>query len=130
MEPSRAQMDRIVDDHFKFEATDDIDGIMASFADGELRHEIIPSPVGLLHEKRAMADYYKMLFSCAKGDKVTNIRRLYGEDFLVAETLWEGERRMASPSCCPAKAAECASGSSISSPFATARSRLSRHGLT
>ena len=103
MGPSRADMDRIVDDHFKFEATDDIDGVMASFAEGELRHEIIPSPVGLLHEREAMADYDKMLFSCAKGDKVTNIRRLYGEDFLVDETLWEGEQKHGEPFLLPGK---------------------------
>jgi len=94
---SRAEMDQVVDDHFRFEAMDDIDGVMASFAEGDLTHEVIPSPVGILHERRQMADYYRMLFSCAKGDKVTMIRRLYGDDFLVDETLWEGEQMDGKP---------------------------------
>ena len=92
MELSRADMDKVVDDHFRFEATDDIDGVMASFTEGDVTHEIIPSPVGILHERQQMADYYRMLFACAKGDKATTIRRLYGDDFLVDETLWEGEQ--------------------------------------
>lgn len=94
---THAEMDKVVDDHFRFEATDDIDGVMASFADGEVKHEIIPSPVGVLTEKAKMADYYRMLFACAKGDKVTPIRRLYGGDFLIDETLWEGEQMDGKP---------------------------------
>ena len=87
---SHAEMDKVVDDHFRYEATDDIDGVMATFAAGEVTHEIIPSPVGILHERQQMADYYRMLYSCAKGDRATTIRRLYGDDFVVDETLWEG----------------------------------------
>ncbi|MGB3336441.1 MAG: nuclear transport factor 2 family protein [Devosia sp.] len=94
---SHAEMDAVVDDHFRFEATDDIDGVLASFADGALTHEIIPSPVGILHERPQIADYYRMLFGSSKGEKVTNIRRLYGDDFLVDETLWEGEQMDGKP---------------------------------
>ncbi len=100
---SHAEMDKVVDDHFGFEATDDIDGVMASFGEGQLTHEIIPSPVGILHKRQDMADYYRMLFSCAKGDKVTMIRRLYGDDFLVDETLWEGEQMDGKPFLLPGK---------------------------
>jgi hypothetical protein len=66
-----------------------------------------------------MADYYRMLFSCAQGDKVRMIRWLYDDEFLVDETLWEGEQMDGKPFLCPARAAGCASASSISSPFAT-----------
>jgi hypothetical protein len=87
---SHEEMDRVVDDHFRFEATDDLDGVMASFAPGPLRHEIIPSPVGEISARQDIRDYYTMLYGCARGDKATCIRRLYGDDFLVDETLWEG----------------------------------------
>jgi len=100
---SHAEMDKVVDDHFRYEATDDVEGVMGSFAEGELRHEIIPSPVGLLSERAEMANYYRMLFSCARGDNVTNIRRLYGEDFLVDETLWEGEQIDGKPFLLPGR---------------------------
>ena len=105
MELSRAEMDKVVDDHFRFEATDDVEGVLASFADGPLTHEVIPSPVGTLHDRQQMRNYYRMLFSCAKGDRATMIRRLYGEDFLVDETLWEGEQ-MDGHFCSRAKAEE------------------------
>lgn len=100
---SRSEMDKVVGDHFAFEANDDIDGVMESFAEGELMHEIIPSPVGTLHGRQEVADYYRMLFACAKGDKVTNIRRLYGEDFVVDETLWEGNQMDGKPFLLPGK---------------------------
>ena len=87
---SHEEMDRVVDDHFRFEATDDLDGVMASFAPGPLRHEIIPSPIGEISDRQDIRDYYTMLYACAQGDKATCIRRLYGDDFLVDETLWEG----------------------------------------
>jgi ketosteroid isomerase-like protein len=87
---SHEEMDRVVDDHFRFEATDDLDGVMASFAPGPIRHDIIPSPVGQISDREHIRDYYTMLYACARGDKATCIRRLYGDDFLVDETLWEG----------------------------------------
>jgi hypothetical protein len=87
---SHEEMDRVVDDHFRFEATDDLDGVMGSLASGPLRHEIIPSPVGEISDRKDIRDYYTMLYACARGDKATCIRRLYGDDFLVDETLWEG----------------------------------------
>jgi hypothetical protein len=91
MSMSREDMDRVVDDHFRFEATDDLDGVMGSLAEGPLRHEIIPSPFGEVSDRRQIRDYYAMLYKSARGDKATCIRRLYGDDFLIDETLWEGE---------------------------------------
>ena len=88
---SRAEMDRVVDDHFRFEATDDLDGVMASLADGPLRHEIIPSPYGEISDRAAIRNYYATLYRSARGNKATTVRRLYGDDFMVDETLWEGE---------------------------------------
>ncbi len=91
MAMSREEMDRIVDEHFMYEATDDLDGVMSSLADDPVRHEAIPSPVGVLTDRKKIRDYYAMLYACSRGDKVTRIRRLYGDNFMVDETLWEGE---------------------------------------
>ena len=88
---TREEMDKVVDDHFRFEATDDLDGVMASLADGPLRHEIIPSPFGEISDREAIRNYYATLYRSARGEKATTIRRLYGDDFMVDETLWEGE---------------------------------------
>jgi hypothetical protein len=88
---SREDMDRIVDEHFTFEANDDLDGVMSSLTDDNVRHEAIPSPVGELTDRKKIRDYYAMLYAGFRGEKVSNIRRLYGNDFMVDETLWEGE---------------------------------------
>jgi hypothetical protein len=84
-------MDDHVNQHFVYEATDDIDGVVGSFSDGELMHEAVPSPVGPLHDRDQVRGYYEMLFPSVKGASVQPIRRLYGADFLVDETLWTGE---------------------------------------
>ena len=87
---SREQMDRAVNEHFGYEAADDLDGVMASLAD-DVEHEIVPSPVGAQTDKAGIRAYYATLFKALKGDGVTPIIRYYGEDFLIDETLWNGE---------------------------------------
>jgi hypothetical protein len=64
--------------------------VMASLAD-KVEHEVVPSPFGVLHDKQKMRDFYAMLFECARGEGVTPLKRYYGEDFLIDETLWHGE---------------------------------------
>lgn len=87
---TREAMDQAVNDHFGFEAADDLDGVMASIAE-DIEHEIVPSPVGIQHDKSLVRDYYARLFEAVKGAGVTPIRRYYGDDFVVDETLWHGE---------------------------------------
>lgn len=90
MSMTREQMDRAVDMHFGFEAADDLDGVMASLAD-DVEHEVVPSPFGVQHDKAAIRDFYALLFTSLKGEGVTPLKRYYGDDFLVDETLWRGE---------------------------------------
>jgi ketosteroid isomerase-like protein len=106
---TREEMDKVVDDHFRFEATDDIDGVMGSFvSDGEITHEGVPSPFGILHDRARIREFYDMVFSSAQGEKATMIRRLYGDDFLVDETLWEGEQYDGKPFLLPGKSGHMA----------------------
>ena len=66
MSMTREDMDRAVNEHFGFEAADDLDGVMASLA-GEVEHEIVPSPVGVQHDKANVHAYYSMLFKVGEG---------------------------------------------------------------
>jgi hypothetical protein len=86
---NRQQMDELINRHFGFEAADDVDGVVASLAD-EVRHEVVPSPVGQQTDKAGIRAFYKMLFADLKGEGVRPLRRLYGEDFVVDEALWSG----------------------------------------
>ena len=86
---TRQQMDQLIDEHFGFEARDDVAGVLATLAD-EVRHEVVPSPFGEQTDKKGIRQFYRMLFADLKGERVTPLRRLYGEDFVVDETLWQG----------------------------------------
>ena len=87
MTPQR--MDQIINQHFAYEATDDVDGVVGSLAE-EVVHEVVPSPMGAQTDRAGIREFYKMLFSDLKGEGVTPLRRLYGKDFVVDETMWHG----------------------------------------
>jgi len=93
------QLDRIIDDHFMFEATDNLDGVMGSLADSVV-HEVVPSPVGAQTDKGGIRAYYTRLFENVSGESVTPIKRYYGDDFVVDETLWNGTFKDGAPFLC------------------------------
>ena len=102
---TREEMDQAVNEHFGFEATDNVDGVMETLTD-DAEHEVIPSPVGVLHDPAKQRAYYEMLFSCLQGESATPIRRLYGDDFMVDETLWKGHISDGRPFLCEGKSGE------------------------
>jgi SnoaL-like domain len=87
MTPQR--MDEIINQHFLYEATDDVAGVVGSLAD-KVEHEIVPSPMGMQTDRAKIASFYQMLFADLKGERVTPLRRLYGKDFVIDESLWHG----------------------------------------
>lgn len=102
MSLTHEQMDEIVNQHFNYEATDDVDGVMGSLTD-DAEHEVIPSPVGALSDQTKIRAYYEMLFGDVKGESVTPLRRLYGEDFIIDETIWHGHFEDGHPFLCDGK---------------------------
>lgn len=90
MHMSREDMDKAINEHFGYEAADDLDGVMASLAD-KIEHEVVPSRVGILHEKSEVRAFYASLFASTKGEGVTPLKRYYGDNFMVDETMWHGE---------------------------------------
>jgi steroid delta-isomerase-like uncharacterized protein len=82
-------MDRIANEHFGYEAADDIDGVMATFSD-DVTHHLVGSPDGDLVGKERVRRFYEELFAAMSGDHVEPVARHYGGDFLVDETLWTG----------------------------------------
>jgi len=83
------QMDALADEHFRFEAEDDVDGVMQTLLEGAV-HEVIPSPVGATTDSSGQRLYYELLFASITGERVEPLRRYYGENFLVDESLWHG----------------------------------------
>jgi hypothetical protein len=86
---NREAMDKIVSDHFRYEATDDIEGVLRTFVE-DARHEVVGGPHGPLRGKAALRRFYERLFPELEGEHVEPVKRLYGDDFLVDETIWVG----------------------------------------
>src|ERR1051325_10631696 len=83
------RFDRMIDRHFRFEAEDDVDGVLSTMVD-DVEHDVVGSPTGPLHGRTAARGFYNALFADLSGGKVTTLRRYYGPDFVVDESLWEG----------------------------------------
>lgn len=105
MQMTPRQIDQLIDDHFRFEATDDIPGVLASLAD-DVEHEVIPSPMGRLRGKAAARAFYEMLFASLEGRGVTPVRRLYGESFVVDEVVWHGHIADGRPFLCDGRSGD------------------------
>ncbi len=87
---SQESMDKIVNDHFMYEATDDIEGVLRTFTE-DAEHEVVGGPDGPLRGKAALRRFYERLFSDLKGERVEPVMRLYGDNFLVDEAIWIGQ---------------------------------------
>ncbi len=89
MAMTRAAMDRKIDEHFGFEARDDVEGVLATLS-SDVEHDIVGWPGGPSHGREGARPFYETLFADLSDGKVTSLRRLYGENFLVDESLWRG----------------------------------------
>ena len=97
-----AELDRILQEHFEYEARDDVDGVVNTLAD-EVEHEVVPSPVGAQTDKGGIRSYYEMLFASIQGESAEPLRRYYGDDFVIDETLWHGRVKDGRPFLCDGK---------------------------
>jgi hypothetical protein len=102
MSLSREAVDQLVNTHFMFEATDNVEGVLGSLAP-EVEHHVVPSPFGIVRETGQIRDFYTALFSDLKGESVTPVRRLYGDGFAVDEAIWNGQIEDGRLFGCPGK---------------------------
>jgi hypothetical protein len=89
MSLSRAQMDRKMDEHFGFEARDDIAGVLATLTE-DAEHDIVGWPTGPTFGRESARSFYDALFADLSHGDVRCLRRLYGENFLVDDSIWRG----------------------------------------
>lgn len=86
---SPQDMDRRIDEHFGYEARDDVEGVLATLHP-EVEHDIVGWPPGPAHGREATRPFYEALFGDLADGKVRSTRRLYGEDFMVDDSVWCG----------------------------------------
>ena len=84
-----ADMDRKIDEHFGFEARDDVAGVLSTLAPDVL-HDIVGWPAGPTRGRENARPFYEALFKDLADGQATCIGRLYGEKFLVDESIWRG----------------------------------------
>jgi hypothetical protein len=53
-------------------------------------HDIVGWPSGPTHGRACAPPFYEALFADLSDGKAESLRRLYGADFLVDESLWRG----------------------------------------
>lgn len=86
---STEQVDRIIDEHFRYESEDDVEGVLGTLAQNAV-HDVVGSPMGELHGREEARGFYEQLYADLDGHAVTSLHRYYGEGFVVDESLWEG----------------------------------------
>jgi hypothetical protein len=87
---TQSEVDSLIDTHFMFEATDNVEGVLDSLAPGA-EHHVVPSPFGIVTDRAQVREFYETLFADLRGEGVTPVRRLYGEGFVVDEAIWRGK---------------------------------------
>src|SRR6478672_5204788 len=80
------QMDAKIDEHFGFEAADNIDGVLATLAP-DATHDIVGSPGGPTRGRENARAFYNRLFADLSESNARVVKRLYGQNFLVDESV-------------------------------------------
>ena len=86
---TREQMDRKINEHFGFEARDDVEGVLSTLAPDAV-HDVVGYPTGPSLGREQARHFYERLFADLAESRVRPIKRLYGERFIVDESEWEG----------------------------------------
>jgi uncharacterized protein len=82
-------VDQLIDDHFRFEATGDVEAVLATLTD-DVIHDVVGNPDGPLQGKAAVRRFYEALYADLQHTGHIPLRRLYGDSFVVDEVVWEG----------------------------------------
>ena len=86
---TREQMDRKIDEHFHFEVTDNVEGVLSTLTD-DVEHDIVGWPTGPTRGHDGARPFYENLFGDLSDGSVKTLKRPCGEPFAVGEALWRG----------------------------------------
>lgn len=84
-----AEMDRFLDEHFRYELADDLDGVLGTLAEG-VTHDVIGWPTGPSQGREEARRFYETLYADLSDSTCESRWRRYGDGFMVDETLWRG----------------------------------------
>ncbi|MDQ3630444.1 MAG: ester cyclase [Actinomycetota bacterium] len=89
---TREQMDSLVEDHFRAEEARDIQAIVAEFA-SECEHNVPGRPGGAIRGEAQIAAFYRGLLSELEIERFEGVRRWYGDDHVVDESILDATAR-------------------------------------
>ena len=87
---TREEMDAKIEEHFAFEMQNNVAGVLATLSP-DAEHDIVGTPTGPTHGREAARPFYERLFTDLSQSEVRSLRRLYGDGFLIDDSLWRGE---------------------------------------
>jgi len=86
---TRDEIDRILERHFAAEQKRDINAILATYSD-DIEHDAVGRDPNPITGKAAIGVFYREFLNDLEHAKVIPVRRLYGDDFAVDESIVEG----------------------------------------
>lgn len=86
---TQEQMDQKLDEHFGYEASDDIEGVVRTL-DEDVEHDVVGWPNGPCRGREQARAFYEATFPDLADGRVRSLRRLYGENFMVDDSIWTG----------------------------------------
>jgi hypothetical protein len=87
---TRRQMDQKLDEHFGYEAADNVEGVLATLT-ADADHDIVGYPTGPTKGREAARGFYENLFKDLSDGSVKSLRRYYGDNFIVDDSMWTGK---------------------------------------
>ena len=79
-----AQMTALIDEHLEREIAGDAAGAVAVYT-ADVEHDVVGSPMGVLHGPDAAQELYEHLISDLKVTTMSKVREGFGADFAVIE---------------------------------------------
>jgi ketosteroid isomerase-like protein len=83
---TRAEMDALVDGHYRAEETGDLEAIVDGFAPNA-EHDVVGRPGDPLHGGDEIESFYRALLAELRIDRFEPVRRWYGDDHVADEAI-------------------------------------------
>src|ERR671924_1667105 len=83
---TRAEMDALVDGHYRAEEAGDLDAIVEAFTP-DAEHDVVGRPGDPLHGGEQIEGFYRALLAELRIDRFEPVRRWYGDDHVVDESI-------------------------------------------
>ena len=86
---TRDEIDRVLERHFAALQKRDLEGILATYAD-DVEHDAVGREPNPIRGKAGLGSWYRESLADLANTKVIPVRRFYGEEFAIDESIVDG----------------------------------------